>query len=113
MSYLSLVERTRFEDWYQREFLASPYTEYSNEYTPTAAVAATAWAAATPDGTKQLQARIDELENICAEAYQVVGNLLSDVDAFDTDSAEKILDNLSQLKLVHNDVLPWPSFKRN
>jgi hypothetical protein len=46
------------------------------------------------------KARIEELETICAEAYQVVG-LLSD---FLPDA--KLLDNLSQQKLVHTDVLP-------
>lgn len=46
-------------------------------------------------------ARIEELETICAEAYQVVGQF-SDMlpDA-------KILDNLSQQRLVHKDVLPF------
>jgi hypothetical protein len=51
-----------------------------------------------------------EAEQVCAEAYQVVGSLLSDLGKFDTDEAEKILDNLSQAKLVHKDVLPWPSY---
>lgn len=52
-----------------------------------------------------------EAEQVCAEAYQVVGSLLSDLGKFDTDEAEKILDNLSQAKLVHKDVLPWPSYE--
>lgn len=52
----------------------------------------------------------DGVFQVLAEAYQVVGALLSDVGAFDTDHAQKILDNLSQQKLVHDDVLPWPSF---
>lgn len=45
--------------------------------------------------------RIEELERLCAEAYQVIG-CFSDYlpDA-------KILDNLSQAKLVHDDVLPF------
>jgi Lar family restriction alleviation protein len=51
-----------------------------------------------------------EAEQVCAEAYQVVGSLLSDLGKFDTPEAEKILDNLSQAKLVHKDVLPWPSY---
>ncbi len=47
---------------------------------------------------------------VCAEAYQVVGSMLSDLGQFETDRAEKILDNLSQARMVHDDVLPWPSF---
>jgi len=57
-----------------------------------------------------LKAEVSKLGDICGEAYQVVGSLLSDVGAFDTPEAEKILDNLSQQELVHDDVLPWPSF---
>lgn len=54
--------------------------------------------------------RVEELEKVCAEAYQVVGSLLSDLGKFDTPQAEKILDNLSEARMVHDDVLPWPSF---
>jgi hypothetical protein len=51
-----------------------------------------------------------EAELVCYEAYQVVGSLLSDLGVFDTDEAERILDNLCQARLVHQNVLPWPSF---
>ena len=51
-----------------------------------------------------------EAAEVCAEAYQVVGSLLSDLGQFDTERADKILDNLSQHRKVHDDVLPWPSF---
>lgn len=54
---------------------------------------------------------VDELRTICAEAYQVVGSLLSDLGKFDTPEAGKILDNLSQQRMVHHDVLPWPSYE--
>lgn len=54
--------------------------------------------------------RQTEAEEVCGEAYQVVGSLLSDLGIFETDHAKKILDNLSQAKMVHKDVLPWPSF---
>ena len=47
---------------------------------------------------------------LCAEAYQVVGSLLSDLGQFDTEKGRKVLDNLSQGCVVHDDVLPWPSF---
>lgn len=58
------------------------------------------------------QRRQLDAEEVCAEVYQVVGSLLSDLGIFETHRAEKILDNLSQAKMVHDDVLPWPSFDR-
>jgi hypothetical protein len=51
-----------------------------------------------------------EAQRVCWEAYQVVGSLLSDLGIFDTPEAERILDNLSQARIVHQNVLPWPSF---
>jgi hypothetical protein len=48
---------------------------------------------------------------VCAQAYQVVGSLLSDVGRFDSERGRKILDNLSACRVVHDDVLPWPSFE--
>lgn len=51
-------------------------------------------------------------EEVCAEAYQVVGSLISDLGVFETEQAQKILDNLSEARVVHHDVLPWPSFDR-
>jgi hypothetical protein len=53
--------------------------------------------------------RETELEQVCAEAYQVVGILLSDLGQFNTERGIKILDNLSEARMVHTDVLPWPS----
>lgn len=53
-----------------------------------------------------------EAQEVCAEAYQVVGSLLSDLGIFETEKATKILDNLSQASLVHKDVLPWGSDER-
>lgn len=50
-----------------------------------------------------------EKEKICAQAYQVVGSLLNDLGVVNTPEAEKILDNLSQSCVVHDDVLPWES----
>jgi hypothetical protein len=52
----------------------------------------------------------DEAQKVCAEAYQVVGSMLNDLGQFDTERAEKVLDNLSEHRMVHDDVLPWPSF---
>lgn len=48
-----------------------------------------------------------EAEMVCAETYQVVGCLLSDLGLFETEAARKILDNLSEARMVHQDVLPW------
>ena len=60
----------------------------------------------------QPEAEPSEAEQVCLEAYQVVGSLLSDLGAFETDEAEKILDNLCAMKRLHKDVLPWPSFAK-
>jgi hypothetical protein len=48
-----------------------------------------------------------EAAKVCAEAYQVVGALLDDLGIFATEAGAKIMDNLSQHRLVHRDVLPW------
>jgi len=50
-------------------------------------------------------------EQVCAEAYQVAGSLLSDLGRFNTLEARKIMDNLSAAKRVHADVLPWLSYE--
>ncbi|EDL8063756.1 hypothetical protein CTA21_16525 [Salmonella enterica] len=56
----------------------------------------------------EMRLRIDELETICAEAYQVVGALACAAGVFESsDGVEKILDNLSEARLVHDDVLPF------
>lgn len=49
---------------------------------------------------------------VCNETYQVVGVLLADLGIFQTDRAEKILDNLSEQQRVHKDVLPWESIPK-
>lgn len=53
--------------------------------------------------------RISELERICAESYQVIGVLADDCGRFGTREVDKALDNLSQMRPVHEDVLPFPS----
>src|SRR5690606_29550409 len=55
-----------------------------------------------------LRARVEELEIVCAEAYQVVGALASYAGVFCTDDVGRALDNLAQHKRVHSDLLPWP-----
>ena len=61
------------------------------------------------DRERALAKRVEELEAACAEAYQVVGSLLSDAGQFNACRSGKILDNLSAGRLVHDDVLPWLS----
>ena len=61
----------------------------------------------------ELRARIDELEMVCDETYQVVGSLSNDLgDAFDHDKTMWALDNLAAHKIIHDDVLPYPSFSK-
>lgn len=62
------------------------------------------------DKLRKLQAEYSEAAEVCAEAYQVVGSLLSDVGMFGTEQGDKILDNLLACRMVHKDVLPWPAF---
>lgn len=57
------------------------------------------------------QDEVDELKTICAEAYQVVGVLADDCGRFNDPHVTKVLDNLSEQRLVHNDVLPFPSIE--
>jgi hypothetical protein len=52
-----------------------------------------------------------EAEMVCAEAYQAVGCMLSDLGQFDSERGQKLLDNLSRARMVHQDILPWPSFE--
>ena len=55
--------------------------------------------------------RVSDAEQVCYEAYQVVGSMLEDLGQFGSGRSWKVLDNLNQAKKVHDDVLPWPSFK--
>ncbi|HBB9780290.1 TPA: DUF550 domain-containing protein [Escherichia coli] len=49
----------------------------------------------------------DGLSTVCAEAYQVVGVMADVLGVFGDAAVQKVLDNLSQQKLVHKDVLPF------
>lgn len=60
-----------------------------------------------PDTIERLTRERDEAQQVCAEAYQVVGILLDDTGQFETEHGTKILDNLSEHRQVHDDVLPW------
>lgn len=61
-----------------------------------------------PQDIRAILARINELEEICAESYQVVGCLAYYADVLPESLAVcKALDNLSDMKLTHKDVLPF------
>lgn len=49
----------------------------------------------------------DGLSTVCAEAYQVVGVMADALGVFGDAAVQKVLDNLSQQKLAHRDVLPF------
>ena len=55
-------------------------------------------------------ALLTEMRNVGGEAYQVVGSLLTDLGKFGTEEGDKILDNLEAGRMLHTDVLPWPSY---
>lgn len=59
-------------------------------------------ASATAEG------RIAELEQVCAELYQVIGSLADHANCFDHPDVQRALDNASQARLIHRDLLPWP-----
>ena len=51
--------------------------------------------------------RIEELEELVAEAYIVVGALADKAGLFENPAVNKCLDNLAAGKLVHGDVIPF------
>lgn len=53
------------------------------------------------------ETQVKDLQTICAEAYQVIGVLASQLGCFGDPKVIKLMDNLSEQKLVHNDVLPF------
>ena len=83
-----------------------PQWSHSNEFNAYTADQMCAYAAAAVAKERDLRMAV------CAQAYQVVGSLLSDLVQFDSEHATKILDNLSAGAVVH-DVLPWPSFAQS
>lgn len=56
---------------------------------------------------KTLMKRVDELETVCAELYQVIGTLAHKADVFDHPNVIKALDNASDAALTHKDILPF------
>ncbi len=51
----------------------------------------------------------DIFERLIGEAYQVIAALAIDCGRFDDPHVIKALDNLVALRIVHDDVLPFPS----
>ena len=56
---------------------------------------------------------IDELLALIGEAYQVVGILADECGRFDDPHVTKMMDNLAAGRMVHADVLPFPSKPNN
>jgi hypothetical protein len=55
-----------------------------------------------------IKVELPESVEVCYELYQVIGVLASELDIFETQEIENILDNASQARLVHRDqVLPF------
>ena len=85
--------------------------ELANEYRPSMTLDVLhSWASEAAARLRGAGEQYLEAAEVCGEAYQVVGSLLDDLGVFNTPQAEKVLDNLSQHRMVHKDVLPWPSF---
>lgn len=56
--------------------------------------------------------RVKELERICAELYQVIGQLArAHHDCLSHPDVQKALDNAAAGRLVHDDLLPFPKRK--
>ena len=52
--------------------------------------------------------RVAELETICAELHVIIGALAAEAGVYDHPEVSKALDNASECRLVHKDLLPWP-----
>jgi hypothetical protein len=51
--------------------------------------------------------RVEELERIIAELYQVIGILADRGHVFDLPQVQRALDNAANAKLIHDNVLPF------
>src|SRR5690606_20668896 len=61
--------------------------------------------------TTPRDAEYPQAAEVCAELYQGIGSLASDLGVFDHPQVIKALDNASEHAMVHDDVLPCPSFE--
>jgi hypothetical protein len=59
--------------------------------------------------TNAMAARVEELEGVCGELYQVIGALADHAGLFDHPDVQKALDNASDNAMTHKDLLPFPS----
>lgn len=55
----------------------------------------------------------EELVRIIAENYQVMAVLANDCGQFGSEHVMKALDNAAEMRIVHDDVLPFPSSLRS
>lgn len=47
--------------------------------------------------------------DVCAQAHNAVACMLFDLGIHSDDRAQKLLENLGEARMIHKDVLPWPS----
>ncbi|BBD37530.1 hypothetical protein Amn_24100 [Aminobacter sp. Y103A] len=52
--------------------------------------------------------RIEELEAMSGQAYQVIGWLLSECGLFETAEGQRVLDYFSEEGRYDDNFLPWP-----
>lgn len=55
--------------------------------------------------------RVDELKRVCAELYQVIGALADYAGVWNHPDVIRAMDNASDGRLTHRDLLPWPRKK--
>ena len=53
----------------------------------------------------------DEKQELLRQLYQIVGSMLSDMGLFESERGQKLLDNIYAERVLHDDLLPWPSFE--
>lgn len=58
-------------------------------------------------GVRQLADRLKHAEAVCAEAYVLCGEMLDLLGLFGTEKGDMLLDNLSEARMVHDNIIPW------
>ena len=53
----------------------------------------------------------DEKQELLRQLYQIVGSMLSDMGLFESERGQKLLDNIYAERVLHDALLPWPSFE--
>ena len=90
MSQLQLTEAPRLADWLEVEGWSEAATEL-----------------------RRLHGENEILLRIVSECYQVIGILASECGRFDDPEVQKILDNAGSFEILHEDVLPFSSIRKN